>query len=39
MTLSEPNYPTIASLGYPNTAKATKDDFKSNVIRMREAFK
>jgi hypothetical protein len=34
-----PSYPTTASPGYLNTAKAQKDDCEPNLIKMTEAFK
>ena len=39
MAPAEPRYPTTATPGYPNTAKAQEDGLKSNLIKMMEAFK
>jgi hypothetical protein len=34
-----PSYPTTASPGYPNTPEAKENDFKSNLMKMIEAFR
>jgi hypothetical protein len=39
MTPPEPSYPPRASSEYHNETKAQKDDLKSNLIKMIEAFK
>ena len=36
---SEPNFPTTASPGYPNTPKKQDSDLKSHLMKMIEAFK
>jgi hypothetical protein len=35
----EPSYPATAKPRYPNETKAQEGDFKSNLIKMVEAFK
>ena len=39
MVLSEPSYPATTNPGYPNETEAQGEDLKTNLIRMREAFK
>jgi hypothetical protein len=38
MAPSEPNYPTLASTGYPKTAEAQENEHQSNLTKMIEAF-
>ena len=39
MTPPEPSYPVIINPGYSNETEAQEEDFKSNPIKMIEAFK
>ena len=39
MVPPEPGYPATASPGYSNIAEVQENDFKSNLLKMIEAFK
>ena len=39
MSLTEPNYPTVACPDYYNTTEIQENDLQQNLIKMIEAFK